>query len=423
MTETRAQRPSAPGPPPAPARANTGRNAAFATLSAGSGVLLLALLIFAGRWLGDDAYGRFSFALALAVIFETLTDFGLKDVTTRAVARDRRLAASYLANTFGLKLLLGAATVFLLAATVALLRPEWDVRVATVALGCAAVFRSYMTSVRSVFYGIDRFDLETAVLVADRGLLLVIGMAALLAGYGVMGLAIAFVVARAAALAAAWILATGQLGRVGFGADLGFWRDLQLQAVPFGAFLIVLQLYNYIDTVMLGLMRGDAETGLYNAAYRLYEGASHIPSIIGVVLTPRLAREYVSDRLAHARLAKRGLVAAAALALPASAAGILVAGPVTRALFGLEYDASVRVFQILIAGAAVVFPLAVLHAVAISMNAERRLLATAVVGCAANLALNLLLIPPYGMHGAAAATLLGEAISLGVLGALLWRPR
>jgi O-antigen/teichoic acid export membrane protein len=72
-------------------------------------------------------------------------------------------------------------------------------------------------------------------------------------------------------------------------------------------------------------------------------------------------------------------------------------------------------------GAIVVFPLAVLHAVAMSMNQEKRLLTTAVVGCAANVALNLVLIPRYGMHGAAAATLIGETISLAVLGTTLWR--
>ena len=38
--------------------------------------------------------------------------------------------------------------------------------------------------------------------------------------------------------------------------------------------------------VMLGVMRGDVETGLYTAAHRVYEGMSYAPSVIAAVLTP-----------------------------------------------------------------------------------------------------------------------------------------
>jgi Na+-driven multidrug efflux pump len=70
------------------------------------------------------------------------------------------------------------------------------------------------------------------------------------------------------------------------------------------------------------------------------------------------------------------------------------------------------VLRILAAGFVGVFPLLLLHAVAISANAERLSLRTAAIGCAANIALNLMLIPLYGMKGAAAATVIGEIVSL-----------
>ncbi|MXW34833.1 MAG: oligosaccharide flippase family protein, partial [Chloroflexi bacterium] len=67
-------------------------NAARASGSIASTLLLAALLILAGRVLGDVEYGKFSFALAVAMIFEALVDFGLKEITTREVARERRAA-------------------------------------------------------------------------------------------------------------------------------------------------------------------------------------------------------------------------------------------------------------------------------------------------------------------------------------------
>lgn len=398
-------------------------NAVFATVSSGSSVLLLALLIVAARTLGDQVYGRFSFALALAVIFETLMDFGLKEVTTRAIAREPRHAMPYLQNTFGLKLALGAGSLVVLAVAVVILRPEPDVRWAAVLLGVAAVLRSYMTTIRGVFMGVDRFELETVVLVSDRLLVLTFGAAALLLGYGLIGFAMAFMAGRLAAFLLAAGVTARAVGRPTPAFDLEFWRDLQLCAIPFGAFIVVLQLYNYLDIVMLGVMRGDSETGLYSAAYRVYEGFSNIPSIIAVVLAPRLAREFVSDRGSHRRTAFRGVWTAAALGIPA-ALGALVAAPfLVQVLFGASYAPSASVLQILAAGFVVVFPLAVLHVVAISTNAVRPLLVTAILGAIVNGAANLVLIPTYGMHGAAVATIIGETVSLCVLGAGLWRRR
>jgi O-antigen/teichoic acid export membrane protein len=397
------------------------RNAAFATVSAGSAVFLLGLLVLAAGQLGHAGFGRFSFALALAVIFETLMDFGLKEVTTRAVATSPGDAASYLRNTFGLKLVLGGLSMAALALTAGLLRPEIEVWWVAVLLGLAAVLRSYMTTIRSVFYGLDRFDLETAVFVSDRVLVLCLGAMVLLAGYGPLGLAAAFVAARLVAFLVASGLATRLLGPPLPVFDLAFWRDLQVRALPFGAFVVVLQLYNYVDTVMLGVMRGDAETGLYNAGYRAYEGFAHVPSIISAVLAPRLAREFVSDRSRHRRTARLGMWTAAALGIPATIVAIVAAAPLTNLLFGAEYAASAGVLRILATGFVAVFPLAVLYAIAISANAERLLVATAAIGCLVNGVANLILIPGYGMTGAAIATVIGEVASLGILGFGLWR--
>ena len=399
------------------------RNVAFATASAGSSVLLLLLLLLAAKLLGTEVFGRFSFVLALAVIFETLMDFGLKEVTTRAVARDPRHALPYVQNTFGLKAVLGLTAVLLLAATTGALRHDPELVQAAVLLGISGVLRSYMTTLRSVFYAIDRYDLETTVLVADRILVLAAGAAVLRAGYGVIALSAAFLAARIVALILAATLASKAVGRLRPAFDLAFWRDLQMRAIPFGAFVVVLQLYNYVDTVMLGVMRGDAETGLYNAAYRLYEGFAHIPSVISVVLTPRLSREFVLDRAAYRRTASRGILAAALLGIPASVAVYLLGEPAIWRLYGEGYASSVTVFEILAAGFVIVFPLAVLHTIAMAANAERLMLLTAVVGCVSNAGLNLILIPSYGMHGAATATVAGEAISLGVLATGLWMRR
>ena len=125
-----------------------------------------------------------------------------------------------------------------------------------------------MLTIRGVLQGLEHFGWDSVVVGVDRAVLLVFGVAALMSGTGLRGLVIAFVAARAVALGlTAWLTHTRSAGSAS-GSTATIWRDLQTTAVPFGVFLVVINLYSYVDSIMLGKMRGDAETGLYTAAYK-----------------------------------------------------------------------------------------------------------------------------------------------------------
>ena len=397
------------------------RNMAYASVSAASAGLLLVLFVAAGRTLGDAEFGKFSFALALGTIFETLMDFGLHQVTIRAVARDKSQATALLHHTLGIKLVWTIGALAALVATATILRPEWDVRLACYLLGGSLVLRSYMLTIRGVLQGLERFGWDSLVVVADRAILLVFGVAVLAAGGGLRGLAIAFVAARGVALALSAWMTHVQLGGLGLRFDRAIWRELQTTALPLGFFLVVLNLYSYVDGVMLGVMRGDVETGLYTAAYRVYEGMSYAPSVIAAVLTPRLSALFVTDRARHRRLALLGVAASTALAVLIGAVAYQLAEPLMTWLFGGDFAAAARPFRILCVGLGFVFAIWVLHAIAISVNRERLLLTTGIIGLVVNVALNLYLIPHQGASGAAIATIAGEGVSLVVLAIGLWR--
>jgi O-antigen/teichoic acid export membrane protein len=391
------------------------RNLALASAGAASALLLLVLLVAAGRMLGDEAYGRFAFALALATILETLMDFGLKEVVTRSVARQHESAPRLVANTFGLKLALSAVAMALLAVVAVALRPEAEVRLACLVLGVSAVLRSYLLTLRHLLNGLERFGLDSLVLVTDRALLLALGLAALWLGLGLLGLASAFVAARLLAFGLAHGLARRQVGAIGLGFDTAYWRDLARSAAPFGAFIVVLNLYSYVDTIMLGVLRTDQETGFYSAAYRAYEGLVNLASILGTVVGPRLARDFVRDRPHHAWLARWSLVVSVAAALPLGAGVAWWAREAMVLLFGEAFAPAAPALRLLAAGFVFVFPLQVMHAVAISVNEERLLARAAAAGCLANVALNAALIPGFGIVGASVATVVSEGLSLGII--------
>jgi len=390
-------------------------NLAYSSVSSGTAALLLILMIVAGRVLGDVEFGKFAFALTLGGIFETLMDFGLHQVTIRAVARDRSQATPLLHHALAIKLLWAAGALTLLVVSATVLRPQWDVRLACYLIGGSLVFRSYMLTVRGVLQGLEHFGWDSIVVLADRGLLLAFGLTALGTGGGLRGLTFAFVLARGAAFALAAVVTHLRLGGLGLRYDPKTWRDLHTTALPLGAFLVVLNLYQYVDSVMLGYLRTDADTGLYVAAFKIYEGFTYAPLAISAVLTPRLSALFRSDRPGHRRLALLGVGGSTAAGLAVASVAFLLATPILVLLFGSAYAAATAPFQILCTGLPVVFAIWILHAIAISVDRERLLLKTGLVGLVVNVALNLYVIPHYGGAGAAFATVVGEVVSLGML--------
>ncbi len=391
------------------------RNTVFAGVSAASAGLLLLLLILASRTLGEVEYGKFSFALGLGTIFETLMDFGLQQVAIREVARDRSVALRILRNSLGLKVVWAVGAFVVLVATATVLRGQADVRLACYLVGGSLVLRSYMLTVRGVLQGLERFGWDSVVVITDRLLLLVAGAVALMAGTGLEGLAMAFVASRAVALVLAAILAHWQIGPVGISVDRALWKRLQRTAIPLGLFLVVINMYSRIDTVMLGVLRTDAETGFYQNAYSVYEGLTYLPSVLAAVLAPRLANYFVTDRRRHRRLAIGGIALAAGLAVVVGALTFVFSEPLVILLFGAQFRPSASPLRILSAGLCLVYAIWILHVTAISMNRERLLLATGIIGLVAKVALNVFLIPRYGPNGASVAVIVGEAVSIAVL--------
>ncbi len=391
------------------------KNTVFAGVSAASAGLLLLLLIVASRMLSEDDYGKFSFALGLGTIFETLMDFGLHQVAIRAVARDHSTAHRLLRNLLGIKVLWALGAFGLLAGAATVLRSQADVRLACYLIGGSLVLRSYMLTVRGVLQGLERFGWDSIVVITDRLLLLVAGALALWAGAGLRGLGLAFVGSRALALVLAAVLAHRQIGPIGIDVDRELWKELQWTAIPLGLFLVVINLYSRIDIVMLGVWRTDAETGVYQNAYGVYEGLTYLPSVLASVLAPRLASLFVTDRRKHRVLALGGVGLSAGLAIAVGAVTFAWATPLVVLLFDPKFAASAAPLRILSAGLPLVYAIWILHVTAISMNRERLLLWTGIVGLVAKVALNAYLIPHYGVNGAAVAVILGEAISIGVL--------
>jgi len=372
----------------------------------------LAMVIVAGRTLGEARFGRFAFASSLAVVLAFATDLGLTIWTTRALARRGEATGPLLAT--GLRMRLAASAVVMAAfAGVALAVEDRGLAVAVLALGAAALARGLCDHARAVFRANERLGdegkLNTAIAVLGMGG----GIAGLLAGAGgIAALALGILVGTLAGAAYGFLLLGRNYGPWAGPADWTLARRMLREAAPFylaGAFTLV---YARADVLLLKLRSFDTEVGAYRAAGQLVEVVKQLPVLLMTATFPQLARGFHESRAAllHTERVIMGLLLGSGVLLGAALA--LAADPIIMLPFGADFGRAVPALRTL----ALAVPLqfvncGVLHFF-IARDRGGLNMAFAAAMVVVNVGTNLAIDGVLGAVGAAAATVVTEAALL-----------
>ncbi len=173
------------------------------------------------------------------------------------------------------------------------------------------------------------------------------------------------------------------------------------------------------DRLFIHALEGTRDVAIYDFPARFARIGITMVTVVGNVMMPRLANLYENGREAEFRssLAQQlffgmftGFLIGGGL--------IATAGPVSVLMFGPTFEGSAPVLSVLAAAVALT-GMALYHA-AMSIGREKGVLKTLVIGAVSNVILNLLLIPLFGILGAAYAYVLTEAI---IEGQYLWLMR
>ena len=124
-------------------RYNIRKNLVLSTVTKFSNIFMLVLLIFAGRLLGDELYGKLSVIMAFVLIFETIADLGLSEVTLRDVSQDRSKGPKYLGNLIVWKGILCLCILILISVTLRIIHYSKDIEVCIYLFAFSAFFKSY----------------------------------------------------------------------------------------------------------------------------------------------------------------------------------------------------------------------------------------------------------------------------------------
>jgi len=372
----------------------------------------LAMVIVAGRSLGEALFGRFAFASSLAVVLAFATDLGLTIWTTRALARRGEAAGPVLGT--GLRLRLAASGVVMVAfAVVALAVDDRGLGVAVLALGVASLARGLCDHARAVFRAHERLGDEGLL----NGAIAVLGMgggiAGLLAGAGGIGaMALGILAGTLAGATYGFLLLGRNYGPWAGPADWTLARRMLREAAPFylaGAFTLV---YSRADVLFLKARSFDTEVGAYRAAGQLVEVVKQLPVLLMTATFPQLARAFQQSRAALVRTERAitGLLLASGLLLGATLA--LAASPIIALLFGPDFARAVPALRTFAPAVPLLFVNCAVLNFFVARDRGGLNMAFAAAMVVVNAGMNLALDHRLGAVGAAAATVVTEATLL-----------
>jgi O-antigen/teichoic acid export membrane protein len=168
---------------------------------------------------------------------------------------------------------------------------------------------------------------------------------------------------------------------------------------------LIMVLFYWIDSLLLGYFIGVGDVGIYNAATPLVGLMSFFPAMFAQFFLPLIAKEFGRKKFGVIKeLSKQVGKWIFILNLPLFFIMFLFPTTLIRILFGEQYILASSVLQILAVGG-FVSSLVFLSTDLISMIGKSKMILVNII-CASilNVFLNIILIPKYGLNGAAIAT-------------------
>jgi O-antigen/teichoic acid export membrane protein len=365
------------------------------------------------RILAPEMAGRYYFAVAFIGYFDILVKFGLGTLLTREVAKDRSQANRYLSMVTVLRGLLWLAALPLMAAVIwvyfqsGAMTPSVVAAIALFALGL--IFSNLADGFSSVFNAYEKMEYPAAISTVTALTRVSLGVLALLAGLGYVGLAGVSIFANLVSAVILGRLMVRHCFKPHFEWDSRASRWMLVTSFPLMINLLLATLFFRVDMLLLQPLQGDTVVGYYGAAYAYINALIIIPSFFTLAIFPLMSRYAAQGRDSLRRAYVLSLRLLLMVAVPIAAGVPFIAEGLMLVLGGSEYlPHSAIALQIMIWFLPLSFVNSVTQYVLIAIDQQRFLTKAFLIGVTFNVVANLIAIPLFSYKGAAVVTVLSE---------------
>jgi O-antigen/teichoic acid export membrane protein len=363
------------------------------------------------RHLGAGSYGHLTTAIVFISLWTSFTELGIGAVVVRRVTSGHGDLERLVRINTGLSLVYGVPLT--LVATVSGLvvyAGEGQVVAVLPIIAIGLALTTVSSCVQPVFLATVRFKAVAWSDVVSRVLSLVMTLALLQTGAGLVWFAVVQIVPPLVVLLVQGVAASRIVSWRPIFA-LGESWDLLRESLPQTAVLVIGVLYWRIDGVMLSLLDTPAQVGTYYLATTLAFTLSIVPTFFATSTLSTMTGLWSSDRDRFATFTARSVETMMFVGAPIAVVGLVLAQPVMHVIGSAEFvDDGAPTLAVLFAAVGVTFLNGTVSQALFASHQQAFLVRLNVVNLVINIVLNLVLIPVWGAVGAAVALLVTETI-------------
>jgi len=383
-------------------------------------ILRMAITFFVGvyvaRYLGPSNYGLLSYVTSFVVLFSAIATLGLDNIVVRDLVRGEKKRDELLGTTFVLKIIGSILLLGILAVAVRFTTNDNFTNLLIFIIALATIFHSFNVI---DFYFRSKVLSKYAVYAQTISGISSALIKLLLIYFGMGLIYFAAVMVVESVILAIGLITTytkQKLNIFNWRTKFDLAKRLLRDSWPLILAGVAISIYMRIDQVMIKEMLGTKAVGNYAVAVRLSEVWYFIPMAITSSVFPAIINaKKVSEKLYYGRLQKLyDLMTwlAIGIALPIT----FFANDIIRLLFGVQYQDAAGVLIIYIWAGVFVFLGVVSSQYLIVENYTKISFLRTFVGGIVNVILNIIMIPKYGINGAAIATLISYFVATFFIG-------
>lgn len=404
--------------PDAPPAHRVARNTALRAAAEiiGKFATLILTVVMADR-LGAGAVGDFAVALAVSQLYWPIAGFGLDRLMLREIAVERSAAQRLVPILNSFKLSVGLACTLAGTLGMAYARGWTQVTWLVLILSFTLVATLIGATAQSVFMAHERNEDYFLAALPVKLFGAVLGVAVLLAGGGVLLVAITGLLAAVAGIAIGWWILGRRYGQRPAGLDRHprGWAPLLRTSGPWGLQEVFGQITFRLGIIVLYFTAGNVITGQYRVAYQLLEATLFLPWSIAGSTLPLIARAQrgvgVDGEPPLEVITRSGIELTLAVMLPIAVILGLCAHEVITTIYPDPNLAPAAEFLPYLAVAAVVYGVGhIAGVVALSHLPGRRTVEATALAAAFSVVAVIALVPSQQGHGAAIAALATETV-------------
>lgn len=385
----------------------------LAVSNVGGRLLRSVIIIYSARVLGASEWGVFSYAVSLVAFITVFTDFGINSILVRETAKAREddigqhkiLSTSFILKS-GL-LTLGVLAVLVIAPLVSAINIKPILAIVVLIL----IFDSLREFGFSLIRAFEKMELEAGLYLLTNLAIVIFGLIFLAISKTVRSFTFSYALGTAAGMLATFVALRKKLKGLLSGFSVKYLKSIIASAWPFAVSSLLAVLMLNTDIIIIGLLKGAEDVGLYSAAQRIVQLLYILPSILNTSLLPTFSRLASKDNAKMRRVLEAAVTFVFLVAIPIAIGGFILGKNIISFVFGNGYVQASLAFQILILTLLIDFPVVILSGAIFAFDRQRNLIIYSAIGGISNVVFDLIFIPRWGIAGSSLATLLAQFLS------------